>query len=201
MQEKNFQKSKRNPILEFSICLGLLIQLSFFAWWTIDGQDTRYIKFVSEELSIDLYSGSAETKGVYNFENNARFSVPLTLSYPFPKDSFEVKEVRFNGEIQPYIEKDNELLISARFPGTSISTLEVIYKEDINNEYEYILSSTRSWKHSLERATFNIYLHDDLDIMSSNYEFTQTDPEVYSMNKEDFWPEDNLILTLNEKDR
>lgn len=195
-QKKYLHKSYRNPFLEMSLCLGLLIQLSFFAWWMTDGQDTRYIKFVSEELSIDLYQNSAQTTGIYNFENNSRFSVPLTLSYPFPEESFAVKTVTFNGERQSYIEKDNELLIQARFPGNSISTLKVVYEENIKGKYEYILSSTRSWKNPIEKATFNIYLHDDLDIMSSNYELTQVDPEVYSMNKEDFWPEGNLMLTL-----
>lgn len=177
----------------FILCtlVSLLFGGLFYIFTTLN---RKQVKFTSEQITIDVYDTAAQTSGTYYFKNESLFSTEIQIEYPLTNEEFEIIDAKFNGETIPYEKQDSNVIFSLTFPAREESMLEVQYGENIEDEYEYILTSTQKWERELDRSEFTVNLYNNAEISASSYELEKTAETQYSLTKTNFIPESNFTL-------
>ncbi len=171
----------------------------------IVGVNAQIADFSAEKLSFTVNSKSVEMTGSYFFSNRAGKVVILPIVYPFCVNSRQAfpdsVSVRMaDGRPLNFQCRDENVLFSVPLNEKGRTEVIIYFRQSVKRpQFEYILTSTRTWKKPLESADFAIQvpLFQVLTNLSYPYERIDTtgNIQVYRLHFENFYPEKNLIFS------
>jgi hypothetical protein len=148
----------------------------------LGGLQAQMADFSAEYLTFTVNTNYVEMTGSYFFSNRTGKAISLPIVYPFRVNDRQT----FPDSIHVGLPDRTEIVIYFRQPVSQ-------------PQFEYILTSTRSWQKPLESADFAIQvpLSQALTKLSFPYERIDTtgDIQVYRLHFENFYPEKNLIFS------
>jgi hypothetical protein len=182
----------------------------FFGWFiilvlvSVNLVRAQIADFTDENLTFIIKSGTVEMTGSYFFANRTGQSVQMPVIYPFcvnEQQAFpdSVSVHLTNGRQLNFQRRADNLLFSVPLGEEGQTEVIVYFRQPVSrSQFEYILTSTRSWSKPLESADFLIQvpLTQALTNLSFPYERIDTigNFQVYHLHFEDFYPDRNLIF-------
>ena len=166
---------------------------------------SQSIQFFREKIEVDVNGSFCQIKGIYYFKNSSNKEVSRTFYYPFVvnekmlyPDSIIIKDLG-NDRIINFSTSKSGIHFRAHLPAKSIIIYKIIYSQRTQaREIEYILTTTRKWGRPLEQAEFIVRIPKTFQLVSLtfpyNYRKNENDINLYYINKENFIPEQNLIV-------
>jgi hypothetical protein len=177
------------------ICLTIIFILSL-------GQ---FPDFYRENINITVKDTIAEVEGYYYFFNNNVDDIKIALAYPFPSN----EELKFPSALcvfdnthknkLPYRKREKSISFPVPISALDSTIVLINYTQACtNNNFEYILTSTKLWGKPLELAEFTIGIDSNLKLISHSYDFDSTykdkDKIYYYFKRENFLPNENIYL-------
>lgn len=168
------------------------------------------LQFSEERIEIKIYDGYAIVNGNYSFKNNSIQMLNRTLFYPFPvSESFPYPDsiYIFNyNEAVSFSKSSTGIYFSITVLTDSVTSVRISYRQKINSdEMKYILTSAQQWKKPLQKAEYIISLPLEFELQSLSlnpYEIeSNTTNNIYYINKNNFMPETDLIITWARREK
>lgn len=139
---------------------------------------SQSLQFVKEKINFEITESEFVVDATYYFRNNSSDTIKQYMLYPFPENSELGKVTSVEGSAV-YPERDlaviknfNQKAAHFRlkiYPDDTAVT-HIVYKQEITNrKAEYILTSTKAWNKSLEKADFTLKVPIHLKIDSLSY--------------------------------
>ncbi len=163
------------------------------------------LQFSSEAIEITISDGYAVVNGDYTFNNISENEINRTLFYPFPvSQSYPFPDSIFisdkNNKKIPFIKSSSGIYFSINIPSDSETAIKISYYQKLNSdEMKYILTSTQKWKHPLQKAEYKILLPKEFNLINLSLKPDKENSDlinnIYIINKQNFMPERDLIIT------
>jgi len=160
--------------------------------------------FSAEKLTFTVNSKTVELTGSYCFTNRTDQSVQMPVIYPicindqqaFP-DSVVVNLA--DGSPLTFRRRDDNLLFSVPLAEKGQTEIIIYFRQAVGqSQFEYILTSTRSWSKPLESADFLIQVPLTLNLTNLSFPYERIDTtgnfQVYHLHFKDFYPDRNLTF-------
>ncbi len=169
------------------------------------GVNAQIADFSAEKLTFTVNPKSVEMTGSYFFSNRAGKVVKLPIVYPFVvndrqafPDSIHVSLA--DGKSLNFQRRDESIFFAVPLKNPERTEIVIYFRQPVSQpQFEYILTSTRSWPKPLESADFAVRLplSQNLTSLSCPYERVDTTGnfQVYRLHFENFYPEKNLIFS------
>lgn len=159
------------------------------------------LNFISEEVDILIEEDHSLTYGKYYFRNSSLFTKRSKLRFPIKSEDYSVRKVSYNNEEIKFEKYSHGIEFEIFSKPFSVNILVVEYDEYKNSEYEYVLTTTRSWQEPLEEAIFTVEFSDKVLFESCNYNFSQIEKNKMHFREYNFYPSNNLIIkySINEE--
>jgi len=161
--------------------------------------------FSAERLTFTIQPDYVEMTGSYYFTNRTRQMVKLPIIYPFCVNSRQAfpDTIHVNvadGKSLNFQRRDENIYFSVPLKHPERTEIVIYFRQPVSqSQFEYILTSTRSWQKPLESADFTIRmpLSQNLSGLSFPYERVDTTGnfQIYHLHFENFYPEKNLIFS------
>jgi len=188
---------KVNGIFKLIILSSLIISFKIALAQTL--------QFSSEAIEITISDGYAVVNGDYTFNNISENEINRTLFYPFPvSQSYPFPDSIFisdkNNKKIPFIKSSSGIYFSINIPSDSETAIKISYYQKLNSdEMKYILTSTQKWKHPLQKAEYKILLPKEFNLINLSLKPDKENSDlinnIYIINKQNFMPERDLIIT------
>lgn len=169
------------------------------------GLNAQIADFSAEKLSFTVNSKCVEMTGSYFFSNRTGKAINLPMVYPFrvnDRQAFpDLIHVRLaNGRSLNFQRRDESIFFAVPLKNPERTEIVIYFRQPVSQpQFEYILTSTRSWQKPLESADFAIQvpLSQALTKLSFPYERIDTTGnfQTYHLHFETFYPEKNLIFS------
>jgi hypothetical protein len=169
------------------------------------------VRFYREYVTVEPAAGLTRVSALYYFRNDADRAVEQAISYPFPVDRFHlyprvvrVWEVTDAGRrAMGFSHRRRSVIWTMRFEPREEKIVRVDYTQDIRvPRAVYIVTTTRFWQRPIEIAEFEFRVPSALDSVRLSFEpDTRTvsgDTIVYYMRREQFMPDEDLVVTWQE---
>ena len=185
------------------------IVILFFLFFNFIFLGARDVSFQKEHLDIIVYDSSCTLEGRYFLENNANRNLRVPIYYPIAVDSsqaFPAEIIVKDEDGQPikYRQDDTGISFSVKLPADTISSIFIHYEQNIKqNRFEYIVESTKNWGEPLQKAIINIHVPRNYRLSSTSFPYKKVkkgeDKLIYIIEKEDFYPDKNVIIKWKVK--
>jgi len=181
--------------------------LTFLLFFTLSYYNiilSQPLQFAKEKIEVKIYNGYAVVTGDYTFTNKNKNKLRSTLFYPFP-----VNQSHFYPDTISVYDQHNKTILFTKsstgiyfrisvFPDSG-TTISVKYSQRISSDtMKYILTSTQTWKHPLEKAEYIVSLPKQFDLKDISIKPYKKDSDstdnIYIINKQNFMPETDLII-------
>ena len=177
----------------FLLCFSFI----FCSLFSIYAQ--REMSFIEEYIDFEINAENFVINGVYVFLNNTNRDIIQKISFPFgiSTDSVTVNRVwdLTNGERIDYrILKESIAFPVKLSPGDSLS-LNIAYNQPVKKENRYILRSTQAWGEALKVAVYSLSVK-SFSVEEFSYIPDSIKENIYYWQKENFFPEEDFIITL-----
>lgn len=171
-----------------------------------NAQERRPIVFDSEVIRVTLSADRLHVDGTYFLLNANATDMSQRLFYPFPlddqhafPDSITVTSLSPQLAPIPFIYRREGISFDVLIPASGTAAFQVIYEQPCSvSEACYILTSTAAWKRPIARASFEIHVPKDLELVSCAYEVGEPRAVdgmlVYEFSFDDFMPTRDLCL-------
>lgn len=171
----------------------------------LGGLQAQMADFSAEYLTFTVNTNYVEMTGSYFFSNRTGKAISLPIVYPFRvndrqtfPDSIHVGLA--DGKSLNFQRRDESIFFTVPLKNPDRTEIVIYFRQPVSQpQFEYILTSTRSWQKPLESADFAIQvpLSQALTKLSFPYERIDTtgDIQVYRLHFENFYPEKNLIFS------
>jgi hypothetical protein len=166
------------------------------------------VRFVREYVKVALSGDRVHVSGLYYFRNASAGSVEQGIEYPFPVDRFHpypatVRVYDETGsEPRPmgFLQGRSSVRWMMRFGPNEERRVRVHYWQDVfEPSATYIVSSTQKWERPIELAEFEFRVPSGLGEVQTSFTPDRSDVSgdtiVYYMRREDFLPDDDLVVT------
>jgi len=161
--------------------------------------------FSGERLTFTIHPKFVEMSGKYYFSNRTGQVVNLPIVYPFCINSQQAFPDSIAVGLEdsnslPFEIRNESLYFSVPLKNKELTAILIYFRQPVSRpQFEYILTSTRSWQKPLEFADFTIQvpLAHRLTNLSFPYEKIDTvgNFQVYHLYFENFYPDKNLIFS------
>lgn len=181
---------------------GILLSILLLSFGLCRG---NIAEFKSEIVQINITAERAEVAGKY-WVKAIKAPARVKILYPFPRDKYffpnEVSVIYNDTQkLDMTINRDSQgVCFELILPDTNTVPFTVSYSQRLKgNEFRYILSTTKSWGKPLEMAEFIINIPISLKRQSISYQPDNVELDDstlrYIIKREQFWPEQDLIIT------
>jgi hypothetical protein len=191
-------------IITFILATGLIYCSYLYSFHEFPG------RFTEEQIYINISEGKMSVTGIYTYENGGKIIWIPHLFYPFPEGrvtSWKVREE--GGEKTPWLRvepvftgQELRYSLSPFSPGEKRKVIVNYCQEVCHNRGLYITKTTRTWKRAVKNAQFFINLPLRWSLKDCSYEVTKNyiekDRKIYFIEINDFYPEEDLIVSWNE---
>lgn len=164
------------------------------------------LQFVSENIVFTLQSDSiVNVDAVYSFMNHDTKKDSFTLYYPFPDERYlrkpELIDIKKkNGGMENDLVCDineDEWSFTTDYPLDAPVDIKIDYSQKTaSQKFEYVLTSTNSWRQPLLSADFIIRIPEQYELSKCNYRCVEMDKvdgyRPYRISKAYFYPKKNL---------
>jgi hypothetical protein len=164
------------------------------------------VRFTEEEIDIFVHKNHIEMKGIYFYSNPFPFPVIQGMSVPLPIDSGHPHPVNLRAiEISP-----ESKAIPIRFflgkhrfdlkfkPKEEVKILIQYYQYSPKRNAHYILTTTKPWKHPLDRGMYRLF-PEDVNIISSNYTLKRDVSDFLFFGQTNFMPKSDWHFSWEVK--
>jgi hypothetical protein len=169
------------------------------------------VRFYREYVTVEPAPDLTRVSALYYFRNGSDEAIEQAISYPFPVDRFHqyprivrVWEVTEKG-LRPmgFSPRRRSVLWMMRFGPREEKIVRVDYTQDISRPRAvYIVTTTKHWQRPIELAEFEFRVPSTLDSVRLSFEPDTTsvsgDTMVYYMRREQFMPDEDLVVTWSE---
>lgn len=174
------------------------IPLLFFAALLCLCQREPPIDFFREDVTIEILDGKARVTGIYYFKNITKIGKRVKFFYPFPVDSNHHFPDAISIKL-PYTKDSAGIYFSLSLEPNSVGSFVINYEQRVERSFfRYITTTTKAWKRPIAEANFTIVAPEGLAI-NANYAFSEPktfdEKRHYSIPVNDFFPEEDLIIT------
>jgi hypothetical protein len=167
------------------------------------------LRFDSEVIRLRIAGDSLEVDGTYYLACRRPLDRPLSLIYPFPRDSLLLGARMVSGRLRIGQEDWSDLRFDLLpdpsrvrwwVPPCSGDTIEIrsLYRQGLRANYaRYIVTTTRAWAEPLRRARFEIRLPAGARPLEFSFPFEATSDSagtVYVWEAESFYPERDITV-------
>jgi hypothetical protein len=166
------------------------------------------VSFDSERIRLHIVGDTLEVRGTYWLLCLRPTSSPLSLIYPFPRDSLlgGARMVSLHARVgtlgEAPISWEN---VAATYSGVrwiippcSSDTIEIesVYRQKILTRYaRYIVTTTRAWEQPLKHAAFEIHLPPGAKPVEFSFPFKKvTGSDYYAYEESEFFPDRDITV-------
>jgi hypothetical protein len=191
-----------NPIVEYlPVIVGVFtLGLGFLIYRSLSGK--YKVEFTEEEINISVNEeGSVTVEGNYKFKRSGKGIKNYKIVYPFPTrkkfGEVQILEVSINGRTAEYhtfeVKRSNQISLNLHFDESDICNFKIKFIQNpINNEYKYILKTTKRWKKPLESTVINLNLAENIKLENSYYPLIQIKKDnafsTFQFKEKEFYP-------------
>jgi len=171
----------------------------------IVGLNAQIADFSAEKLTFTVNAKYVEMAGSYFFSNRTGKVARLPIVYPFcvnDRQAFpdSIAVCLANGQPLPFQRKNDNVLFPVPLDEKGRTEVVIYFRQIISQpQFEYILTSTRSWQKPLESADFTIRMPLSQNLTGLTFPYERVDTtgnfQVYHLHFENFYPEKNLIFS------
>jgi hypothetical protein len=167
------------------------------------------LRFDSEIIRLRIVGDSLEVDGTYFLACQLPFDQPVSLFYPFPKDSLLAGARMVNGRtrigdgpwealrFQAIPAVDGVRWWAPTCPGDTIE-VEGRYRQGLREKYaRYIVTTTRAWQQPLRHARFEIRLPEGAMPVAFSFPFAKERDStgvVYVWETDSFYPDRDITV-------
>ena len=157
------------------------------------------VQFPQESIQVDVYPNRVEVTGEYEYRNPLPLPVRQGFSIPLPADAVHPLPVRLSlAQRAPAVKPIptgywlGRHRFDLAFAGDERIRVRLCYEQYCpDNDARYILTTTRAWRHPLQRGTYRLVPH-GVRIVASNYALAARPAAgqgALGFEREHFWPE------------
>ena len=167
------------------------------------------VSFHEEYLDIFIKDTTCVLRGKYYLKNATGHNINFPIYYPIAIDTIQyypesIKIQNHKGQPIKHSHKAKGVNFSIPLPADTIIFIEIEYKQRIvQNQFEYIVKSTRSWGKPLQYARVNIHVPKRYKLTSTSFSYNDVIKDenelIYVIERENFFPEKNIIIKWKEK--
>ena len=169
--------------------------------------------FYKERIIIHIKEDVALVEGYYYLKNITDVDKEMFLFYPFFLDKFHPYPEEINiyekkslggKDVVNFIKHDKGIIWKTNIKAGSKKCIKIIYKQKIiNNDFTYILTTTKFWQKGLKQASYIIIIPRELKDVQFSYlpdkSKIKKEKVHYYINKKNFMPEQNLNIHWRKK--
>ena len=187
-------------LIYFYVCLGCIC---FFISQKAFSQE---IQFYKEDLTFEIKDNRFSVSGKYYLRNADHTDRTITLIYPFPQDSLYkpvdtifIYNMNKAEEIKPLEIKMEYSVFKIEMEAKESAEVVIYYSQELNAcKAEYILTTTKSWKRGLEKASYQLISDVELNFTYFSYtpdsSFISGTNRIYYWERESFMPDKNFVF-------
>jgi len=167
------------------------------------------LRFDSEIIRLRIVEDSLEVDGTYFLACQSAYDSPISLFYPFPRDSLLAGARMVSGETRvargpwsPLRWEDVPRASGVRWwappcPGDTVE-IHCLYRQAIRTAYaRYIVTTTRAWQQPIRHARFEIRLPAGATPVEFSFPFAESRDStgvVYVWETEEFFPDQDIVV-------
>ncbi|HPC36803.1 MAG TPA: hypothetical protein P5268_05135 [Candidatus Marinimicrobia bacterium] len=161
--------------------------------------------FSGERLTFTIHPKFVEMSGKYYFSNRTGQVVNLPIVYPFCINSQQAFPDSIAVGLEdsnslPFEIRNESLYFSVPLKNKELTAILIYFRQPVTRpQFEYILTSTRSWQKPLEFADFTIQVPFAYRLTNLSFPYEKIDTvgnfQVYHLYFENFYPDKNLIFS------
>lgn len=162
------------------------------------------VSFFEEHIDFSIDKDYFTINGIYSFCNHSGVKVNQTILFPFAVEVTEIDSIRIvNLKTSSGIGfNPSGKLISFTIPILPNDTVDInlFYRQKTSVSNKYIITSTKAWGKPLEKADYSLTADKDISIKTFSYtpDSFNKKRKIYFWHKENFMPETDFIVTLND---
>ncbi len=171
-------------------------------WVSITALNAQIADFSSEKLTFTIHPQFVEMSGSYFFTNRAGQVVSLPIVYPFCVNAQQafpdsIKITTADGRLLNFQRRGDYVSFAVPLAEKGRTEVVIYFRQPVNRpQFEYILTSTRSWRKPLDSADFSVIVPQSCSLTDLSLPFVQIDTTVdfctYRLHFEEFYPDKNL---------
>ena len=174
----------------------------FTALFPLQIKEKPPVSFTEEYIEFRLRETVFTVNGNYFFVNNTSNLVSKEISYPFPVPVTEIDSVRIfdigSGMLVPFKKAARAVVFHLNIKPSDTLRLNIFYRETgVKDTVHYILTTTKNWGESLQKAQYTFETERTRKIKSFTYtpnKSSHTDKaQKYSWTRKNFNPERTLL--------
>jgi len=171
--------------------------------------NAQNIQFSGERIEIWVRNNSVSVHGDYHFRNSNTFPLRQTLYYPFIVNEHQnypdsISVIYHSDQTSLVFSKaEDGIRFSVNVPANDSIMVQVKYiQKTTNNQVEYMLTSTQTWKRSLAFAEYIVRIPEVYRLTFHSIPGAKRRKREkgweYSILKRDFMPTQNLKIRWEE---
>jgi len=171
------------------------------------------VEFIDEKIDISVTeNGSVEIVGEYRFLRIGEGVNNYKVIFPFPMQKkfgeVDVKYVLINERNADYIpfeiRRKNQVSLELFFDEKDVCVLKIKFvQKPLQEEYKYILKTTKFWKKALESTEINLSFTENFELKKCNYRLNtiKIDNEIEGSQliEKDFYPYKDFVFSWSKK--
>ena len=182
----------------------LFIIITFLISGTVKSQ--RNVSFVEEYIDFEINQNHFSINGIYTFCNNGEKEAKQNILFPFAEKTALIDSIRVTNlkSLEKVNFKKLESAISFEFliqPNDTVD-INIFYRQKPCKINKYIITTTKAWEKSLEKAVYTLTVPLDIKIESFSY-FPDSQEEIngkilYLWEKFNFEPDIDFEFVIRD---
>lgn len=192
------KSSRKRTLLPFAIGL-LLIGPSF----------SQELRFLKEKITVNVHDGYCRVRGTYFLKNAAAtpvtriFYYPVAVNATMPFPHFWRVENPPSTSL-PFAVGDSGISFSKKIAPHSMDSFQVEYQQKTaRRAFEYVLTSTSSWKAPIDSAEIVVLVPKKFKLQSISIPYDRViqrrDRLEYIITRSHFFPNKNLFINWEDR--
>ena len=166
------------------------------------------VSFFEEHIDFELDSLYFRINGIYSFCNPTDQTIKQRIIFPFAMeidqiDSIEILNLNPLKKI-PFIRLKRAIAFSMDMSPRDTVDVNICYQQKTTERNTYIITSTKSWKRSLEKAIYTLLTSLPIDEKLFSYPFADkqviNEAMLYRWEQIDFMPDKEFEIFIKKQE-
>lgn len=179
-------------------------------WVSMTALNAQIADFSSEKLTFTIHPQFVEMSGSYFFTNRTGKPVLLPIIYPFSintrqffPDSIVIRLA--DGRPLKFKRGEDNIAFALPLAASGKTELVVYFRQPVSEpQFEYILTSTKSWRKPLKSADFSVIVPQSCSLTDLSLPFEKIDTTAgfynYRLHFEEFYPDKNFKFSWQRRE-